>query len=156
MHRMDTSTQDLFLPSTVQEIVSRIEKLTPVTQPLWGKMSVSQMLAHCQAPLEVALGEKKSKRSIIGFMFGRLAKKKLVGKKPFGRNLPTDRSFLITEVRNFEEEKRKLIAVIERFHAVGPRGLSKDPHPFFGKMTPEEWTMLSYKHLDHHLQQFGV
>ncbi len=35
-------------------------------------------------------------------------------------------------------------------------GLSKDPHPFFGNLNSEEWDTLNWKHLDHHLRQFGV
>ncbi|MFD1127776.1 DUF1569 domain-containing protein [Paenibacillus provencensis] len=30
-----------------------------------------------------------------------------------------------------------------------------NPHPFFGKLTSEEWSIGLYKHLDHHLKEFG-
>ncbi len=89
-------------------------------------------------------------------MFGKIAKKKLTGEKTFTKNLPTDKSFLITDQRNYDKEKGKLIILINRFTAAGPEGITKNPHSFFGKMSPEEWSMLSFKHLDHHLRQFGV
>src|SRR5256885_14958158 len=134
--------QDLFLPSTAENIISRIEKLTPATKALWGKMNVAQMLAHLQVPLQVALNEKKLKRSLVGLLFGKVAKKKLIGEKPFARNLSTDRSFVITDPRNFEEEKQKLITLVKKFSNAGREGMSKEPHPFFGKMAPEEWSLI--------------
>lgn len=137
-------------------IISRINQLTPESKPLWGKMSVSQMLAHCQAPLQVAIGEHQLKRNLFGLLFGRLAKKKLVGDKPYSHNLPTSPSFIVKDNRNFEEERSKLIGLVERFTAGGPGILIKTPHPFFGPLTVEEWDKCQWKHLDHHLQQFGV
>jgi transposase InsO family protein len=46
--------------------------------------------------------------------------------------------------------------VIDRFVAAGPKSCTTHPHSFFGPLTPEEWAILMYKHLDHHLRQFGV
>ena len=137
-------------------ILGRIDTLTAQSKPLWGKMSVSQMLAHCQQPLKVGFGELKLKRSFAGILFGGWAKKKFMGDGGFGKNLPTDKSFIIKGDRNFDEEKTKLTQLIKRFSTDDPKGLSGETHPFFGKMTSDEWSLLSWKHLDHHLTQFGV
>ena len=146
----------LFDKAKSEAIIARINKLTPSSQALWGKMNVSQMLTHCQAPLQVAMGEHHLKKNLMGLLFGRLAKKKLVGDKPYSRNLPTAPSFLVKNERGFEQERAKLITIIERFTAGGPAVLIKTPHPFFGPLTVEEWDKSQWKHLDHHLQQFGV
>jgi len=53
-------------------------------------------------------------------------------------------------------ERERLRGLIERFTAAGPAGGTMHPHSFFGRLTPEEWATLMYKHLDHHLRQFGV
>jgi hypothetical protein len=119
-------------------------------------MNVAQMLAHCQQPLRVAYGELKLKQGLMGILFGRIIKKKLSGEQPFKKNLPTDKSFKITEPREFEKEKQQLISLVKKFSSEGPAALTKHPHPFFGKLSIEEWDNLSWKHLDHHLQQFGV
>ncbi len=119
-------------------------------------MEVAQMLAHAQRPLMSAYGELKSKRGLMGILFGKMAKKKLAGDQPFQKNMPTDKSFLVTDQKNFEEEREKLILSVQRFIQVGPEGIAKEPHPFFGPMTPEEWDRLMWNHLDHHLRQFGV
>ena len=148
--------KSLFNKEDNQEIVDRINTLSDSTPAQWGKMNVSQMLAHCQSPLKVAFGELKLKRGLIGILFGNIAKKKLAGETPFQRNLPTDKNFLVKDNRKFDEEKQKLIHLVRKFTTEGPSGLSKEPHPFFGKLTNGEWDNLMWKHLDHHLKQFGV
>ncbi len=56
----------------------------------------------------------------------------------------------------FERERMQLMATIDRFAARGAAGCSGHPHPFFGRLKPREWAILMYKHVDHHLRQFGV
>ena len=46
--------KNLFEGETVDEIVSRIDKLQPTSQRYWGKMDVAQMLAHCSAGIDMA------------------------------------------------------------------------------------------------------
>lgn len=146
-------TYDLFKPEIKASTIARINKLTPQSQALWGKMNVSQMMAHCQAQMRVALGDEKLGHSFIGKLLGGWAKKKLLEEKPFSKNLPTAPSFLVKYHPDFEESKNKLIGLITRFNE---EAITTEPHPFFGKMTLEEWSKGTWKHLDHHLKQFGV
>lgn len=148
--------KSLFNKPDSEEIISRINKLTPDTQRLWGKLSVEQMLAHCQPSIKVALGELKLKHSLFGKLFGKMAKKRMVTETPFRQSLPTAPEFKAPNKAVFEEEKAKLIALLQRFQQAGPAGLMKEPHPFFGPLTEKEWDILQWKHLDHHLRQFGV
>jgi hypothetical protein len=148
--------KSLFNAADNQEVLNRINRLSPGTKQLWGKMTVAQMLAHAQTTLQVALGERKLKGGLLGFLFGRIAKKKLSGDKPFKQNLPTAPSFVVKDERNFEEEKEKLIDLVKRFGSHDPEEIAKRAHPFFGKMSVNEWDNLQWKHLDHHLRQFGV
>lgn len=146
----------LFAAKGAAEIVRRIESLRPDSPASWGKMDVAQMLAHCQVALNVALGELALKRSLIGILFGGLAKRKLLAPEPIGKNLPTAPEFRIRDRRDFAPERSKLIALVQRFQRAGPNGLTKKPHPFFGALTSSEWDTLQWKHLDHHLRQFGA
>jgi len=148
--------ESLFESSAADNILDRVEKLQPRTRPLWGKMTVSQMLAHCKVPLEVAVGEKELKRTLMGVIFGRIGKKQMLKPEPFKKNLPTDPRFVVKNNPDFTSEKHKLESLIRRFAASDPDTIAHRPHPFFGKMTAEEWGWLQYKHLDHHLRQFGV
>jgi len=148
--------KSMFNPSDCRELIDRLDKLTPATPAQWGKMNAAQMLAHAKTPLKVTFGELQLKRTWMGILFGNIAKKKLTGDQPFGRNLPTDKNFIVADQRSFEEEKKALVTLIQRFPQAGPDGMSKDAHPFFGKMTPREWDALTWNHLDHHFRQFGV
>lgn len=71
-------------------------------------------------------------------------------------NSPTVRSLVVADERDFAEERDRLSRLIDKFAAGGPAGCTRNPHTFFGKMTPDQWAILTYKHLDHHLRQFGV
>jgi hypothetical protein len=147
---------NLFNPSDAQIIIDRIERLKPDSAARWGKMSVSQMLAHIQQPIRVSTGELKLKQSFVGMLFGRIAKKKMLAQESFNRGLPTAPQFVIKHNPDFEEERNRTIAMIKDFSTRGEQGLTKDAHPFFGRMNNEEWIRLNWMHLDHHLKQFGV
>ena len=148
--------KNLFHPSAAVDILSRFEKLQPDSKALWGNMNVAQMLAHIQVPTQVALGDRKLKQSIPGLLFGRIAKKKLLSEKPFPTGLPTDPSFVMKGTYDFHTEKQKALGLLNRLVAGGVAELTQQTHPFFGKMTADEWGILTWKHMDHHLRQFGV
>jgi hypothetical protein len=145
--------KNLFDAAAKADIISRINSLTPQSQALWGKMNAAQMLAHCQMPLGVAVGDHLMKSNFLMRLIGPFFKKQLFNDKPFKRNLPTDKSFIIADERTLEEEKKKLIDMVTRFTE---SSIVDAPHPFFGKLTNTEWSIGTWKHLDHHLQQFGV
>jgi hypothetical protein len=148
--------KNLFQPITLNTIKERIEKLKPTSERQWGKMNVAQMMAHCSAALEVATGRKFPKRILIGRIFGSYLKPILTNDRPLKRNTPTDKSFIISDERDFNKEKARLLALIDEFSSGGETKVTRHPHPFFGKITPDEWSSGMFKHLDHHLRQFGV
>jgi len=149
-------THSLFDSSGLASILARIDSLQPDAVRRWGKMTIGQMLAHCQQPLRVASGELPLKRSLIGVLFGRMAKRQLLAPKPWQQGMPTAPEFRVTDARDFGNEKQALLALVRRFGEAGPDGLTKSPHPFFGPMSVEEWQALQWRHLDHHLRQFGA
>lgn len=147
--------KSLLEPATAQEMIRRIEQLTPATQARWGKMNVAQMMAHCSYALELYLTGKTLKRPLLGVLFGGIAKKRMLANKPWARNLPTAKELIPAADSEFEKEKTNLIECISLFVVKGAK-LTPIPHPFFGKMTTADWGLHQYKHLDHHLTQFGV
>jgi len=146
--------KSLFDPADNAAILERLARLAPGAERAWGRMEPAQMLAHLQVPLRVALGELRLKRSLIGLLVGPIAKKKLTSAAPWKKNLPTDKAFVVTGERNFLGERERLVELVHRFG--GARAIISPHHPFFGALTPEEWGVLSWKHMDHHLTQFGV
>ncbi|NOS86389.1 MAG: DUF1569 domain-containing protein [Ignavibacteria bacterium] len=138
------------------EIIERIQKVNRDSVRQWGKMSAAEMLFHCRQPLRVGFGEMKLKRTLLGILFGKIAKKQVLDGKPIKKGLPTDKNFKPKDNHDLETEKAALIKIVGRFAADGPGAITKEPHPFFGRLTPEEWSILTWKHLDHHLTQFGA
>lgn len=108
--------KSLYDPADNHEITGRINKLTPGSKAQWGKMNVSQMLAHVDITIRSALGEIKGKRTLMGILFGNIVKKKVTSDdKPFSRGLPTDKEFVMTgSTKDFEIEKKKLIASVKK------------------------------------------
>ncbi len=138
------------------DLIRRVGSITPETRPQWGIMSAAQMLEHCHKPLDVADGTLPLKRGLIGFLFGKIAKADFLKRDEFKKNLPTVPNFKIAHQPDFNTAKEGLLERIVRFREKGPAVLANKKHPFFGDMTDEEWGILQYKHLDHHLRQFGV
>src|SRR5205085_6414770 len=139
-----------------ENISQRIKALSASSKGQWGKMSVAQMLAHCQRPFEAAFSEGKTKRGMLSYLFGSMAKRSFMNSDNFKKNLPTAPGFKITHQPDFEEEREKLLADFRRFLEIDTNVLATKVHPFFGPMNENEWYELMYKHLDHHLKQFGV
>ncbi len=148
--------KNLFNTADVALLKNRIEQLTPASQRKWGKMQVAQMLAHCNAAMEVATAKKFPPRIFIGRIIGPLVKPAFFNERPFTKNAPTDKSFVIKDERDFAAEKNKLLNLIQQFADNGEAGVTTHPHSFFGKLTPTEWARGMYKHIEHHLVQFGV
>jgi hypothetical protein len=149
--------KNLYEPATVEELKERIARLGPDSQRQWGKMNAAQAVAHCSGPMEWAVGDSFPPRMFLGRILGPMVKSKVLGdEKPMGRNAPTAKSLVVADERDLGAERKRLCALIDRFAAAGPKGCTAHPHTFFGGLTPEEWATLMYKHLDHHLRQFGV
>lgn len=149
--------KNVFDPAVTAELIHRIEQLTPRSLGLWGKMSVDQMLAHCCVGYEMAFTDKHPKaNAILRFLLKTFVKNGVVNEVPYKKNLPTSPAFRIKNEKNFEEEKARLIAFLEQTLAAGEAGFEGRESPSFGPMTAKEWNNLFYKHLDHHLTQFGV
>ncbi|MGH9741528.1 MAG: DUF1569 domain-containing protein [Candidatus Acidiferrum sp.] len=149
--------KNLFESARVEEVKERLARLRPETVRQWGKMNVAQAMAHCATAMEWAVGDKRPPRMFLGRIVGRMVKPKVLeNDEPLRRNTPTAKTLVVADERDLGMERERLRALIDRFAAGGPAGCTKHPHSFFGRLRPEEWAVLTYKHLDHHLRQFGV
>lgn len=150
--------KNLFDSTAADEVKTRLANLGPQSERQWGKMTAPQMLAHCSVSMQWALGEVvPEKGSLPVRLMGRLVKPMVFrNEDPLRRNSPTAESLVVTGERNLSKERERLSGLIDKFTAGGAAGCTSNPHSFFGNLTPEEWAALMYKHLDHHLRQFGV
>ena len=151
--------KNLFDPVLVEDTKQRILQLRPESERQWGSMSIAQTLAHCTSGLGMATGAINPKRapfpaSIVGPLI-----KPLVFRddKPMRRNSPSSPELFLADPQcELQGERVKLIAAIDDFATRGSACCSQNPHPFFGPLTPQQWAILMYKHIDHHLRQFGA
>ena len=147
--------KNLFDAAAVEEIRERMAQLEPDSERQWGTMQPAQALAHLSAQFEMIAGMNFPPRSMAGRVFGRLAKSVVLNDEPLRRNMPTDKDLVVCDDRDLNAERQRLHKMIDGF-ACNPAGCTRHPHSFFGRLTPDEWARLMYKHLDHHLRQFGV
>lgn len=150
--------KNIFTSDVSAEIIDRINKLTPETKPLWGKMSVSQMLAHCCVTYELVYEEDKHPKpgAFMRLMLKAMVKKKVTSETPYKQGLPTAPAFLIKDEKQFDAEKARLIAFIEKTQQLGENHFEGKASHSFGPLNKTQWNNMFYKHLDHHLRQFGA
>lgn len=149
--------QNVFLKEDCDQFVTRINELKTDSLPLWGKMSVDQMLAHCNVTYEMVYDNIHSKpNAFIKLLLKLLAKKKVVSETPYPRSLGTAPQFIIKGNRDFELEKSRLISYIQKTQELGEKEFEGKESLSFGKLSSKEWNNMFAKHLDHHLSQFGV
>lgn len=146
----------LFNPKTYEEVLRRVTSLKPDSVRQWGRMSPAQMLEHTSRALEMAIGIKPVNQVFLGKLVGWMARKDFVGEKPFRRNGPTGPWLVVKDEPDFASVQARAGNLLREFHELGERGCDGHVHGFFGRMTGAEWGVTQYKHLDHHLRQFGV
>ena len=149
--------KNIFNEADKNEILQRVNKLTAHSKPLWGSMTVAQMLAHYVEACRIPVGELNIQPVSFPLrVFGWLIKPSVLGAKPFRRNTSTAAETTITGNKDFEAEKALYIDTVNRLYKGGEKRILAERHHFLGKLTPAEWGRMLYKHADHHLSQFGV
>ena len=148
---------NIFTTAVANDVTARLNKLSPTTPAQWGKMNATQVLAHLNVMFEFAYEEKHKKPNFfMAFILKNLVKKSLTNEVPYKKNSSTAPEFIIGDDRNFEVEKKRLIEYINKTVQLGENHFDGRVSMIFGPMTTTEWNNLFYKHLDHHLTQFGV
>ena len=147
----------VFDAKVAEGLIARINTLTPTSQPKWGKMDVARMLAHSNVTYEYAFDERTDRPNfIVKTMLKTFVKPKVIGDAPYEQNSPTGPAFIIKSDKDFEEEKQRLINYINRIVQTGKSAYEGKESASFGVLTSGEWSNMIYKHIDHHLTQFGV
>jgi hypothetical protein len=149
--------KDIFDKTVSEEIIGRINLLNPSSEPNWGKMTVHQMLAHCNVTYELVYEDKHPKpNGFKKWMLKTFVKNIVVSEKPYKKNGRTAPEFLITSEKDFNKEKDRLISYIIKTQELGSNYFDNKESHSFGILAKTEWNNMFYKHLDHHLNQFGI
>lgn len=148
---------NIFTEPVVQQLVTRINQLTPATTPQWGKMNIAQMLAHCNVTYELAYENIHPRpNAFMRFILKSFIKKIVVSEKPYAKNSRTAPVFLMVTEKEFNKEKERLLNYLQKTKQLGEAAFEGKENHGFGKLSSTEWNNMFYKHLDHHLGQFGV
>lgn len=148
---------NIFTKEVSDGIIGRINNLTPETKAVWGKMTVDQMLAHCSVTYEMIYEDKHPKPNFfMSLILKGLVKKYVVGEGVYKQSSKTAPAFLITDQRDFELEKKRLTDFITKTQGLGEASFDGKESHSFGVLNKNEWNTMLYKHLNHHLTQFGV
>jgi hypothetical protein len=115
-------------------------------------MSIGQMLFHVNLVLAESLGEYKAPRSVRGVP--RFLVRWMVISLPWPRGAPTRPDMLVKDEHDFVAEKARCLELLDRFAAT-PIDVPWPEAANF-PMTGRHWSHLQFKHLDHHLRQFGA
>lgn len=139
------------------EVLARISSLKQDSSPAWGEMDVAQMMTHVTNVLLNGLDELKLPRKFVGYFIAPFWRHKYFNEHPYKiRNLPSHPNFKVVGSKDFETQKNELLRWLKIFHEEGMVRSKNARHPLLGRFTPEQWGIGQYKHLDHHLRQFGV
>jgi hypothetical protein len=141
------------------EVLRRLRKVNPESRRRWGRMSASQMVCHLNDSFRVALGEKTA--SSASGVFDRTLIKWIALRTPLRwppgvKTMPeVDQEISGTQPTGFEKDLKQLEELVQCF-TVLESDLQRQRHPIFGRMSREDWLRWGYRHMDHHLRQFGV
>lgn len=148
--------KSLFDSTTYNEVLNRLDSLSEESEPNWGKMNVAQMISHCQNPLAVAIGKKSLKKpNFLMKLLFKSFKSAMYNDKPWKKNMATPAEYKVESQKDFQTEMNKLKSLLAEFYEMRTK-TEWEPHPNFGEFTHDQWGQMQYKHLDHHLNQFGV
>ncbi len=153
---LNMNLKSLYNPEVYAECLGRLAKITAESAPQWGKMSAAQMFAHCTEVQLVTNGEKDLKSPLLMKLFKSRIRKTAFGDVPYAKNSPTAAQYVIKDEKDFQQEKKHLLTALATFHNMEPAVAEHIAHPFFGKIPLDERGWGMYKHLNHHLVQFGV
>tara|TARA_B100000767_G_scaffold129191_1_gene122833 strand:+ start:1035 stop:1511 length:477 start_codon:yes stop_codon:yes gene_type:complete len=132
---------NIFTTDVSGKIIDRINNLNPTKQAIWGKMNVSQMLAHCNVTYEMAFENIHPKpNALLKFILKMIVKKKVVTEMPYPKNGKTASAFIIKEDKNFENEKERLISYISKTKELGEKHFDNKESHSFGVLSKTEWS----------------
>jgi hypothetical protein len=144
----------LFDPSARAKLVSRLSGLTPDRRPLWGRLDAARVQTHLAAQLRMALGDLTCRSKNTPFRYP-VVRELIIYVLPWPKGAPTAPELLATEPADFEADRQALIQLVERMGTRNPEEPFGE-HPAFGPLSRRAWGVLGWRHLDHHLRQFGL
>ncbi len=148
--------QTIFEPAAERATLERLARLTPDAPAQFGKFNAHRMICHLIDASLIAVGDKPVKPG-TGFIALKPVRHLMLFVLPWPKGkVKTHRQFLETKPAEFETDRARLRALLQRVAQRGREGGPFQAHPAFGHLSVQEWGGLVYRHVGHHLAQFGV
>jgi hypothetical protein len=138
-----------------REIRDRVARLSPENRGGWGKMSAPEMVCHLAESLKMALGDLPVMARKIPIRYPPL-KQFIIYVAPFPKGVPTAPELIARSPQAWQADVAELQGLVDRFVARANEATPWPEHPAFGKLSRRAWGVLVYRHMDHHLRQFGA
>jgi hypothetical protein len=147
-------TKTIFHASDRAALLARVQRLNATAAPRWGKFTAPKMVSHLISAVRMALGEERA-AARASFLSNRLLRYLVIYVMPWPKGAPTAPEMLARVPDSWADDIQLLTQLIERAAATGRSG-PWHPHPAFGDISGDDWGALVYRHVDHHLTQFGA
>ena len=148
----------LFDPTARQEVERRIAALTPQSSRQWGRMTPHQAVCHLNDSFKAILGDRPLPMKPVGIKRWVMRVFAFTLPMPWPKGVQTspevDAEQGGTAPEDFQADVADLLSLVSRFVASDGRTLAR--HYVWGDLSRGEWGRYGYRHLDHHLRQFGV
>jgi hypothetical protein len=137
-----------------RELHDRVGGLAADGRAAWGNFSAPKMVCHLADALRMAMGDLEVARRWVPIRYPPL-KQLIVYAAPFPKGMPTAPELLVRQPREWTIDVADVQDLLAR--AASARSTDAWPdHPAFGKLSKRAWGVLIYRHMDHHLRQFGA
>jgi len=145
---------------TRAELIRRLEGLTPTTPRRWGTLTAAEMLCHLGDTFESVLGVRippgppasRAPRPVLKWLI-------LYAPLPWPKGARTrpgvDPHREGSRPGEFDSDRFRVVGGLDRL-AVAPAESLAANHFMVGPMSRKDWHRWAYKHVDHHLRQFGL
>jgi hypothetical protein len=143
-------------PKILSGACERVARLEPGAAARWGRMTAHQMICHLNDSFKLATGERFA--SPTDSLYQRTLMKWAALHTPvkWPQGVATrpemEQGVGGTPPADWEQDRLELQGLIVRFPTLTRFGT----HPMFGAMSRKEWMIWGYRHVDHHLRQFGL
>ena len=143
------------------QLFSSLEEAKPDSVANWGKMSAQQMIEHLGDFFDISSGKLKFDLITPDEQLPKY-REFLLSDKQFRENTKAPANIIGDEPlplrkASIEEASAALKLSVESFFKYYESGnTTPTVHPVFGPLSFEDWILLHYKHVAHHLRQFGL
>ncbi len=147
---------DAFDPAVTADLLRRLEALHPESQPRWDHRDAAWMVRHCAETYELA-SAPPPRLSLLHRLLNRTYLRwRVVSDRPFREDAPGPSAPVAADPATLNAGRNHLMMLIRAAHGMEARHMEGRLHPLHGRLSARQWSALYWKHLDHHLRQYGV